>query len=1223
MVNTRNNVPVLDETLRATVLQVIQEANVPVNATLTILQTNMTTLTDRIEALMLFQIFSTRELTRLSSGEGTSNRGGGYGRLTKLDFPRFNREDVTGWLFRVHQFFLIDNVQENQKIKLVSMHLYDKVLEWHKQFLKIHGENVLWIDYKKEILARFSSVFEDLMVELKNFKQEGEVKVYQEQFEVLLNRLDLTEMQEATLALTKTKHVSQYVGTRTNSHAYANRHVAPVANVNKLVLALPSSSTETVGKVVKSGFKKQLSQKELEEKRAKDDIDEVEEVCDGIEVREENQVEEYTESFPQICLHALSGVNTYQIIRVKGYVGKQALHILIDCGSTHNFLDVSAAKKLPCQLTPTIPLRVDVANRSRMVSSSECKKFKWALQGNEYEADCMLIPLGGYDMGKQTITEGQWKQAQLSSTIVCVYLVHLMHMQGNTVGSSTDNVPLQNLLTTYEDVFAMPTDLPLQRSHDHAINLLPNTPPVTVRPYRLPPNQKDAVEQMVKELLAAGVIRENKFPIPMVEELIDELCGAQVFSKLDLRSRYHQIRMKEEDIYKTTFRTHQGHYEFLVIPFGLTNAPSTFQSLMNQAVLEVMRTHTLYAKQSKCNFLAPHVEYLGHVLSSKGVATDPLKIQAMAAWPIPQTIEQLKGFLGLTGYYRRFIKNYALISQSLTKLLKKNGFHWSEAAEIAFTQLKKAMMSFSVLELPNFEKEFVVETNASGTGIGVVLHQDSHPIAYLSKALAPRHQALPTYEKEFLAVIMALDKWKGYLLDRHFKIKTDHFSLKYLLDQRLTTPFQTKWLPKLLGFDYEISYKKGSKNEAADALSRCSELNATIATTVTTDLLKRIQDSWTQDQSLHSLIQKFQVNPNTPSKFTWQANQLTRKGKLVVGDVPELKDYLFTYVHATSIGGHSGVTVTLQNLKAMVYWKGMRKWVKNKVRSCDVCQRNKPDLSAYPGYLQPLPIPPTIWSSVSMDFIEGLPSSQGKTVIFVVVDRLSKYAYFMALHHPFTASTVAQVFMDNVFKLHGLPHSIFSDRDKWLSLAQYWYNTNFHTSTNLTPFEAVYDQPPPTYVPYETGDSPMKAVDRTDRQFDVGIWVYVKLQPHRQVTMRKASYNKLSSKYYGPFQIVKRIGQVAYELALPATSQIHNVFHVSQLKKCTHSVAASGALPGIDSDGLLIKTPIAILYRKLGKVKNSPVMYVLVQWSGEFSKDATWEIYGDLITRFPSFDQAF
>ncbi|GKA54588.1 retrotransposable element Tf2 [Tanacetum coccineum] len=212
---------------------------------------------------------------------------------------------------------------------------------------------------------------------------------------------------------------------------------------------------------------------------------------------------------------------------------------------------------------------------------------------------------------------------------------------------------------------------------------------------------------------------------------------------------------------------------------------------------------------------------------------------------------------------------------------------------------------------------------------------------------------------------------------------------------------------------------------------------------------------------------------------------------------------------------------------------------------------------------------------------------------------------------------------------------------QWLSLAEYWYNTNFHSFTHITPFEAVYGQPPPTYVPYESGDSLVEYVDRslqarehtiqqlkfylqraqdrmrnlvnkhgTDRQFEVGVWVYVKLQPHRQVTLRKNTYNKLSSKYYGPFQAAKKVGQVAYQLALPATSQIHNVFHVSQLKKCTHPVKASGVLPAIDSEGLLLKTPASILDRRLGKVRNSPVMYVLMQWTGESVEDATWEIYG-------------
>jgi hypothetical protein len=251
--------------------------------------------------------------------------------------------------------------------------------------------------------------------------------------------------------------------------------------------------------------------------------------------------------------------------------------------------------------------------------------------------------------------------------------------------------------------------------------------------------------------------------------------------------------MVDSDVHKTAFKTHHGHYEFLVMPFGLTNAPSTFQALMNevfepylrkfilvffddilvyspdlatheihlQMVLSTMRKHQLYAKLSKCVFATPQVEYLGHVISGKGVATDPAKIIAMEQWPIPVNIKQLRGFLGLTGYYRRFIKGYAVISKPLTELLKKGGFHWNDGAQKSFETLKHAMVTAPVLKLPNFNEEFVIETDASDTGIGVVLQQQGHPIAYLSKALAPKHFILSTYEKELLAVIHALEKWKG------------------------------------------------------------------------------------------------------------------------------------------------------------------------------------------------------------------------------------------------------------------------------------------------------------------------------------------------------------------------------------------------------------------------------------------------------------------------------
>lgn len=381
--------------------------------------------------------------------------------------------------------------------------------------------------------------------------------------------------------------------------------------------------------------------------------------------------------------------------------------------------------------------------------------------------------------------------------------------------------------------------------------------------------------------------------------------------------------------------------------------------------------------------------------------------------------------------------------------------------------------------------------------------------------------------------------------------------------------------------------------------------------------------------------------------------------------------------------------------------------VKQWVRNFDVCQRQKPDLSAYPGLIQPLLIPEKIWTEVSMDFIEKLPMSHGKSVIMVVVDRLSKYAHFMALSHPFNASQVAQVFLDGVYRLHGLPESIVSDRDKiflsnfwkslfselkvklkmstayhpqtdeqievvnrclgcylrcmcgekpkewvkWLPLAEFWYNTNFHSAIQTTPYEVVYFQTPPIHIPYVPGESRVESMDRTlqsreeaiqmlkfhlrrsqdrmqnqankhrtERQFDVGAWVYLKLQPHRQVTVRQGQQHKLSAKFYGPFFIEERIGEVAYKLKLPNHSQIHPVFHISQLKKCHGNNQQMGDLPQLREDGLLEYKPQAILERRLGKRNNRPVMYVLIQWTNKPIEEATWEVYGDLLERFPDFD---
>lgn len=348
-----------------------------------------------------------------------------------------------------------------------------------------------------------------------------------------------------------------------------------------------------------------------------------------------------------------------------------------------------------------------------------------------------------------------------------------------------------------------------------------------------------------------GTIKDI-FPMHVIEELLEELYRAQYFSKIDLRSGYHQIRMWEEDVYKTAFRTHSGHYEFLVMPFGLTNAPSTFQATMNELLREwlrkivlvffddilvyskgwedhlqhlniifsLMRKHQFFAKASKCAFGVQQIEYLGHIVSVNGVATDPEKIAAMVNWPTPKSLKELRGFLGLTGYYRRFIKAYGQTAKPLTKLLQSEKLSWTEEAQQAFIQLKKALAEAPVLSMPDFSREFVVETDASGKRIEAVLMQDKHPIAFVSKALVLKHMGLSVYEKELLALVLAVTKWRSYLLGRHFIIKTDHHSLKYLVEQKLVTPVHQKWLSKLLGFDFEIRYKKGKENIVADSLSR-------------------------------------------------------------------------------------------------------------------------------------------------------------------------------------------------------------------------------------------------------------------------------------------------------------------------------------------------------------------------------------------------------------------
>ena len=372
--------------------------------------------------------------------------------------------------------------------------------------------------------------------------------------------------------------------------------------------------------------------------------------------------------------------------------------------------------------------------------------------------------------------------------------------------------------------------LPPTRQYDHSIPLVQGAQPFSMRPYRFAPELKTEIEKQVQEMLDNGVIQHSnspfsspvllvrkkdktwrlvidyrhlnaltlkgKYPLPVIDELLDELGGARWFSKLDLRAGYHQIKLAPGEEFRTTFQTHNDHFEFKVMAFGLTGAPATFQKAMNNTlapflrkfalvffddiliysptyelhlqhlaqVLSILQEHQWFVKLSKCEFSRQKLAYLGHVIGSAGVSSDESKIETIRTWPSPTTVKELRSVLGMTGYYRKYIHFYAIICKPLTNLLRKGTvFVWTDIEEQAFQTLKKALCSAPVLALPNFHKLFVLETDACDVGVGAVLMQEGHPLACVSRALGPRNRTLSVYEKEFLAILLAVEQRRSYL----------------------------------------------------------------------------------------------------------------------------------------------------------------------------------------------------------------------------------------------------------------------------------------------------------------------------------------------------------------------------------------------------------------------------------------------------------------------------
>ncbi|WVZ84473.1 hypothetical protein U9M48_031503, partial [Paspalum notatum var. saurae] len=415
----------------------------------------------------------------------------------------------------------------------------------------------------------------------------------------------------------------------------------------------------------------------------------------------------------------------------------------------------------------------------------------------------------------------------------------------------------------YPDVF--PEELPRlppDRDVEFKINLVLGTAPVSKRMYRMAPVELKELKTQLQEQLDKGFIRPSSSPwgcpALFVEKKDQGAWGATVFFKIDLRSGYHQIKVQEEDVPKTAFSTRYGLYEYLVMSFGLTNAPAFFMYLMNSVfmneldkfvvvfiddilvysknekeheehlriVLSRLREHKLYAKFSKCVFWLKEVAFLGHILLAKGVAVDPSKVEDVLNWKQPQTVTEIRSFLGLAGYYRRFIKDFSRISKPMTALTQKNAkFAWSPKCEEAFGTLKKLLTSAPVLAQPDITKPFDVYCDAFGSGLGCVLMQEGRVIAYASSQLRKHEVNYPTHDLELLAVVYVLKKWRHYLLGNTCHIYTDHKSLKYIFTQPELNMRQRQWLELIKDHDLEVHYHPGKANVVADALSRKAHCN--------------------------------------------------------------------------------------------------------------------------------------------------------------------------------------------------------------------------------------------------------------------------------------------------------------------------------------------------------------------------------------------------------------
>ena len=708
--------------------------------------------------------------------------------------------------------------------------------------------------------------------------------------------------------------------------------------------------------------------------------------------------------------------------------------------------------------------------------------------------------------------------------------------------------------------------------------------------------------------LNAVTIR-NSYPLPLISDIIERVRGAKFFTKLDLRSAYNLIRIREGDEYKTAFRTKYGHFEYLVMPFGLRNAPATFQSFINsilrpylekfvilylddilifsdslenhinhvRTILKTLLDNNLYAKLKKCEFHQPKVEFLGHVLSGQGISTDPKKIKSVEEWPTPTCVKDVQRFIGLCNFYRRFVENFATIAKPLHNLTKKNSkFIWDEKCNDSFLKLKKSLTSSPTLLYPDPTKPFIVECDASSYAIGAILSQRDdenrlHPVAYYSRSLNNAELNYSITEKELLAIKSAFSTWRHLLLGAKHQITvfTDHKNLLYTLGGKVGNQRQHRWHLFFQAYNFQLIYRQGRKNGKPDSLSRRPDYEKNIEEPlpenildsknvpivpsfvgIVGSLINQIIENYEGDETADDIKLYFSPNNANQGYFYKPFRKMEKfeiKNKIILYNnlvyVPEkMRLDILTRYHDKPTAGHLGIRRTEELITRNFWWPKLHQDVVSFVNSCELCQRNKVSRHKRYDLLRPLEIPDRPWKSIEIDFLCGLPESKKFTVIMVVVDRFSKMIHLIPFKEIPSAEESAKAFLKNIFKLHGLPVDIYTDRgsqftsalwieimeklrvkpriattdhhetvgqvercnsfieqylrcysrtffhddwSEWLHLAEFVYNNTVHESTKQTPFFINYGFHPPMdeVFLFQGSDSNFRYVEDVGKNF--------------------------------------------------------------------------------------------------------------------------------------------